>query len=99
MNYEDFVQVTQERFTETVKKLNATKETEWCTSTYYLGSKIIGETYFSFAEGKDVYYLHKELLKMNRLTRKSNGKDYCIYCACIEKENEIFEKNQELLSP
>ena len=63
MNYEDFVQVTQDHFTEIVKKLNATKETTWGTTTYYLATKIIGETYFSFAKGKDVYYLHKELLE------------------------------------
>ena len=36
---------------------------------------------------------------MSRLTRKTNGKDYCLYCDCIEMENAIFEKKQELLSP
>lgn len=36
---------------------------------------------------------------MSRLTRKTNGKDYCLYCDCIEKENEIFEKSKEPLSP
>lgn len=36
---------------------------------------------------------------MSRLTRKTNGKDYCLYCDCIEKENEIFERSQKPLSP
>ena len=36
---------------------------------------------------------------MSRLTRKTNGKDYCLYCDCIEIENAIFVKSQELLSP
>lgn len=63
MNYENFVQVTQDHFFETMKKINCSKEKSWGTTTYYLGTKIIGETYFSFAEGKDVYYLHKELLE------------------------------------
>lgn len=36
---------------------------------------------------------------MSRLTRKTNWKDYCLYCDSIEIENAIFEKRQELLSP
>ena len=36
---------------------------------------------------------------MNRLTRKTNGKDYCIHCRYIEQTNEPFgrSENPELL--
>ena len=36
---------------------------------------------------------------MNRLTRKSNGKDYCIYCSYIEQTNELFGRSEELVTP
>lgn len=36
---------------------------------------------------------------MNRLTRKTNGKDYCIYCSYIEKSNEVFGHEEKPLEP
>lgn len=32
---------------------------------------------------------------MNRLTRKTNGKDYCIHCRHIEQTNELFGRSEK----
>lgn len=34
---------------------------------------------------------------MNRLTRKTDGRDYCLYCRQVEFDNEVLERNDTLL--
>lgn len=34
---------------------------------------------------------------MNRLTRKTDGRDYCSYCHQVEFDNEVLERNDPLL--
>ncbi len=36
---------------------------------------------------------------MNRLTRKTNGKDYYTHCIYIEKTNELFGRGEKPLEP
>lgn len=36
---------------------------------------------------------------MNRLTRKTNGKDYFSHCRYIEKTNELFGRGEKPLAP
>jgi hypothetical protein len=36
---------------------------------------------------------------MDRLTRKTNGKDYCTHCRYIEKTNELFGRGEKPLAP
>lgn len=36
---------------------------------------------------------------MERLTRKTNGKDYCSYCHQVEFDNEVLERKDDIIEP
>jgi hypothetical protein len=63
MNYDYYTEITSEEFFEIIVNLKAINDVSFEETYYFVGRKLIGITYFSFAKGQDVYYIRKEILK------------------------------------